>query len=199
MLLDYETLPISITVTVEKIPLQPPLCYSFFMEIERKYLLTEKQLSRLIPNKNDFILETRYYLYCKNDTEIRFTKRGAEGFTLDRMEVLHDDTEEYFIRRKQRITLTEDEFKTLVSAVGTQKSVQRLHFKLNEQIELKVYQGRHDGLIRAEVEFDSIEEANNYTPTFEHSGEITNTPIGRDVLLAHLNEDEMKQLPTFRS
>ena len=82
------------------------------MEIERKSLLTEKQLSRLIPNKNDFILETRYYLYCKNDTEIRFTKRGIESFTLDRMEILHNDTEEYFVRRKQRINLTEDEFET---------------------------------------------------------------------------------------
>ncbi len=152
-----------------------------------------------LPNKNNFILETRYYLYCKNDKEIRFTKRGAESFTLDRMAVLHDDSEEYFVRRKQRVNLTEDEFEALVSVVDAQKPVQRLHFKLNDQIELKVYQGRHDGLIRAEVEFNSIEEANHHTPTFKHSGEITNTPIGRDVLLAHLNEDEMKQLLTFRS
>ena len=169
------------------------------MEIERKYLLSEEQLSLLVPNKNNFVLETRYYLYCKDDKEIRFTKRGAESFTLDRMEVLQDQTDEYFVRRKERITITEDEFMTHVKTIGDQQPVERRHFKLNDQIELKVYQGGRSGLIRAEVEFESIEEAKRYTPTFEHSGEITNTPIGRDVLLAHLNKDEIKQLLALRS
>ena len=164
------------------------------MEIERKYLLTEKQLHLLVPTVDDFVLETRYYLYCQDDNEIRFTKRGDDNFTLDRMQLLQDETDEYFVRKKERIIISESEFESLVKTVGDQKPVQRLHLKLNDQIELKVYQSRHSGLIRAEVEFENVDDANAYQPDFEHSGEITNTPIGRDVLLAKLDRDNLTPL-----
>ena len=163
------------------------------MEIERKYLITPAQLTQFVPDTSDFVLETRYYLYCENDNEIRFTQRGNDNFTLDRMELLQDETNEYFVRKKERIIIPEDEFKALVKLVGNQQPVQRLHYKLNDQIELKVYQGRHEGLIRVEVEFSSVEEANSYKPDFECVIEITNMPVGRDVLLAKLNERDTQQ------
>jgi hypothetical protein len=162
------------------------------MEIERKYLISPAQLTQFVANTSDFVLETRYYLYCERDNEIRFTQRGEDNFTLDRMELIQDQTEEYFVRKKERIVIPEDEFSALVRLVGDQKPVQRLHFKLNDQIELKVYQARHDGLIRVEVEFTDIEQANSYKPDFEYVVEITNTPLGRDVLLAALSDNEFE-------
>lgn len=169
------------------------------MEIERKYLLTQEQLQLLVSDMNGFVLETRYYLYCNDDDEIRFTRRGTDVFTLDRIQLLQDQTDEYFVRKKERIVISEAEFESLVKIVGDQQPVERLHFKLNDQIELKVYQGRRSGLIRAEVEFESIEAANTYHPDFAHAGEITNSPIGRDVLLAGLNQDEIARLTVFKS
>lgn len=160
------------------------------MEIERKYLITPDQLKKLVADTSAFVQETRYYLYCESDNEIRFTQREEDSFTLDRMELLQDQTDEYFVRKKERIVIPQAEFETLVALVKDQLPVERLHFKLNDQIELKVYQGRHEGLIRVEVEFNSIEEANNYQPEFEYVAEITNTPLGRDVLLAKLSKDE---------
>lgn len=169
------------------------------MEIERKYLITPDHLAQFGANTNDFVLETRYYLYCEDDNELRFTQRGSDSFTLDRMELLQDETEEYFVRKKERIVIPETEFKALVQLVGDQQPVKRLHHKLNDQIELKVYQGRHDGLIRVEVEFSSVNQANSYQPDFKYVAEITNTPLGRDVLLAKLSADELKdQLQTFK-
>ncbi len=161
------------------------------MEIERKYLLTESQLHALVSDLDAFALETRYYLYCKNDNEVRITKRAKKDspvFTLDHMVLITDDSEEYIVRRKDRTVISEDEFSTIAGLLSGQSPVERLHFKFNDQIELKVYQGKRTGLIRAEVEFESVESANEYQPDFEHSGEITNTPLGRDVLLANLSQ-----------
>lgn len=157
------------------------------MEIERKYLITTAQLAQFVPNTSQFVLETRYYLYCEADNELRFTRRGQDNFTLDRMELLQDETDEYFVRKKERIVITKTEFDALVKLVGQQAPVERLHFKLNDEIELKVYQGRHEGLIRVEVEFPTVEAANTYQPDFEYIAEITNTALGRDVLLQSLS------------
>lgn len=164
------------------------------MEIERKYLLSESQLKALAPDLSEFALETRYYLYCKDDKEIRITKRAnkeSSVFTLDHMVLITEETEEFIVRRKDRTIISEEEFDTIVGLLSGQSPVTRLHFKLNDQIELKVYQGGHTGLIRAEVEFDSVQSANEYKPDFEHSGEITNTPLGRDVLLASLSQQDV--------
>ena len=162
------------------------------MEIERKYLITSAQLKQFVPDTNEFVLETRYYLFCENDNEIRFTQRDDNNFTLDRMELLQEETDEYFVRKKERIVISEIEFKELVRLVGDQVPVQRLHFKYNDQIELKIYQGRHEGLIRVEVEFPNVAEANDYKPDFEYIAEITNTPLGRDVLLAELSSNQAR-------
>ena len=163
------------------------------MEIERKYLLTSDQLHSLVTDLDDFVLEVRYYLFCENDNEIRLTKRDNDNFMLDRMQLIQNETNEHFVRKKDRIIISEAEFEALAKIVGNQKPVERLHLKLNDQIELKVYQGRHSGLIRAEVEFECVNDANAYTPNFEHSGEITNTPVGRDALLAKLEQEEVAQ------
>ena len=104
------------------------------------------------------------------------------------MVLITDETEEYIVRRKDRTVINEEEFNAVTNLLNSQSPVERLHFKLNDQIELKVYQGERGGLIRAEVEFDSVKSANEYQPDFEHSGEITNTPLGRDVLLANLSQ-----------
>lgn len=168
------------------------------MEIERKYLITPAQLAKMVANTDGFVLETRYYLYCEDDNEIRFTKRGNDNFTLDRMQLVQDETQEYFVRKKERINIPEVEFNALMKLVTEQLPVERLHFKLKEQIEVKIYQGRHEGLIRVEVEFASVDEANQYTPDFDNSGEITNTPLGRDVLLAKLDSAAVsKELAKF--
>lgn len=168
------------------------------MEIERKYLITADQLKQFVANSDKFVLETRYYLYCRDDNELRFTQRGDDSFTLDRIELQKDETDEFFVRKKERIVITKDEFDNLAELVGDQEPVLRLHYKLNDQIELKVYHGRHEGLIRVEVEFASIDEANTYKPNFEYVTEITNTPLGRDVLLAKLDSKESRvQLQTL--
>jgi CYTH domain-containing protein len=164
------------------------------MEIERKYLLTELQLNMLVPDLTGFALETRYYLYCKDDNEVRITKRANKDspvFTLDHMVLITDESKEFIVRRKDRTVISEEEFSTIAGLLSSQSPVERLHFKLNDQIELKIYQGKHTGLIRAEVEFDSVKSANEYQPAFEHSGEITNTPLGRDVLLANLSQQDV--------
>lgn len=50
----------------------------------------------------------------------------------------------------------------------------------NPKITLQIYQGELNGLIRAEVEFESTEEANEFIPLLWMGKEITGLDIARD-------------------
>lgn len=169
-------------------------------EIERKFIVDSNNQSflKLIADRVP-VVENRYYLLKEGGVELRFTslqKNEADfDYTLDRMEVL--DTS-LTVRTEERIKITKPEFNALRALVlckdsHTEPIVRNSYHIQNEpKLQLKVYEARYDGLVRAEVEFDSVEDCESYVPLDWMGAEISDTPIGNDVTLANLSREEFE-------
>jgi CYTH domain-containing protein len=154
------------------------------MEIERKWLV--KQLPKL-KGKSSVMYE-RYFLYIGEKTEIRIQKKGSK-YEFERKSEVSD-----LARAEQKFEITEDEFRILKK--DCEKSIKRESYFLSEdpEISLKIYHGKYEGLIRAEVEFASENAAKSFEPLGWFGKEITHTPLGRDKLLIKLNKEEFEKL-----
>lgn len=154
------------------------------LEIERKFLIKNlPDLSKIIP-----IIYERYYIFQNNKIEIRI-QRKADKYEFERKE----ETSE-LSRKGQIFEISEDEFNYFKSL--TSISIQRDSYLLsqNPKVSIKIYRGRHKGLVRAEIEFDNEEDANNFVPFDWLGEEITNSPLGRDGKLIKLSENDFKIL-----
>lgn len=154
------------------------------MEIERKWLVKNlPDLAGLTP-----ITYERYFLYIGNNIEIRIQRKG------DRYQFERKSQVGKLSREEQVFDITEGEFNTLKRQ--SLKAILRDSYLIQEypQITLKIYKGDYEGLIRAEVEFESEEEAEKFVPLDWFGKEITETPLGRDKLLISLSDDEFKKL-----
>lgn len=171
-------------------------------EIERKFFVDAEnnEFQNVIAHLMR-ITESRYYAYRANDIELRFTSKsaddGSETYTFDRMQVKDDDRT---IRSKERILITKQEFEALLALVHKDdpdiEPIVRHSYTVQEsnpKIEVKVYDGRFAGLIRAEIEFDSVEEMLSYQPASWMGVEISNTKVGNDVLLPDLSDQEFQE------
>jgi len=153
------------------------------IEIERKFLVKVlPDLARLkVENQERHFLEI-------GETEKRITKT--------------DDT--YIYEEKsigiglgaKKITgiISESEFGRLKEL--SKKSLSRKSYILSKEpeISIKVYTGEYEGLVRAEFEFDSENEATNFKPPEWVGKEITNTDLGRDGRLIELSKNKFLEL-----
>ncbi|HLC32946.1 MAG TPA: hypothetical protein VJJ82_03905 [Candidatus Nanoarchaeia archaeon] len=57
-----------------------------------------------------------------------------------------------------------------------------------------MYHDKYEGLIRAGVEFKTLEEANKFTPLAWFGKEITENPLGRDSRLLDISTKEFEEL-----
>ncbi len=153
-------------------------------EIERKFLV--KELPHL--SGIEKIGYERYFLFNENGIELRVQRKG-EKYELER-KVKVSDIE----RTREKITLTEAEF-TVLKTLG-QESILRDSYTFSESpnISLKIYHGKHKGLMRAEVECDSVEELADFTPLPWFGEEITHSPLARDAELLKLSGEEFNRL-----
>ena len=63
----------------------------------------------------------------------------------------------------------------------------------DNRVSIKKYLGRHLGLYRVEVTFNSIEEENAYIKESWMGKEITDSPLAFDKYLSKLSEDEFRE------
>lgn len=171
-------------------------------EIERKFIvdLNNPVLKDILLNK-PYKLENRYYLFRANGIELRFTSvlptNGEIYYDFDRLQVIDDSLAN---RSKERIKITKGEFDNLLNLLSLKNSnikpIVRKSYLIsqNPQLEIKVYQNEFEGLIRAEVEFSTIEESNSYQPLSWFGKELTNSQIGNDVKLPDLSPDNFKKI-----
>lgn len=59
---------------------------------------------------------------------------------------------------------------------------------------LRIYHGRFEKLVRAEVEFPSVEKANHFSPPGWMGKEITTTPLAKDETLLDLPASDFQKL-----
>lgn len=130
----------------------------------------------------------RYYLYNKNSIVIRVQKIN-EDFELER-KVNESD----LVRDGTTIKITKDEFDVL--KLYSQQHIQRESYQLQEnpRIVLRVYHGEYEGLIRAEVNFSSEDDANSFESLDWFDREITGNPLAQDGYLLQLSKEEFQKL-----
>lgn len=124
------------------------------MEIERKWFVKKlPDLNGLTP-----VSYERYFLFISEKVEVRIQKKGRK-FEFERKSQLSK-----FTREEQKFEITEEEFEIFKRFSNKSLIRDSYIYQQNPEISVKVYKGKHYGLIRAEVEFESEEEANIFTP-----------------------------------
>lgn len=161
-----------------------------YHEIERKFLIQRMpKISGIRPE-----LQERYFLQHGDLAEERIQKKGNVYEYELKMAVSPREW-----RREKRF-ISETEFRDL--ATRTPKVLLRESYsisKKNPRISIKKYKGDYSGLELAEVEFDSLEEAEMFEPFDWMGNEITNTPLGRDSRLMCLDREHFITLiDTFK-
>ena len=154
------------------------------MEIERKFLVKNMpDLSGIIPVRYE-----RYYLKRDGGVEERIQKKN------DKYEYEFKKEVSGLERTVDKKSITESEFNDLKNKAEGNLIRDSYQVSLRPNISIKIYHGRFDGLIRAEVEFDSLDSAKDYIPETWMGEEITDSPLGRDSRLLGLSEQEFKSL-----
>jgi adenylate cyclase len=154
-------------------------------EVERKFLLGS------LPSDIDAtskITYERYFLEVEPGREVRIQRKGDELYR----EVKTTNSE--LVSDKEAAPLTAKEFDELrQSAIG---SIERDSYMITgvQNASVKIYHGRFEGLIRAEIEFPNTDAASHFSPPDWFGPEITESKLGRDSKLLKLSDAEFKSL-----
>lgn len=123
------------------------------MEIERKFKVIN------LPNLDNvrFVKIIQGYLNTDSEPTLRIRKYDEEYFLTykySRKDLEVNVCDEY------ELPITKECFNNLLNKIDGILIEKKRYFI--DEIELDIFEGEHEGLMLAEVEFDSIEDANNY-------------------------------------
>ena len=125
------------------------------MEIERKYLVKE-----LPENLEQYPHKELEQAYLCTEPVVRVRREGEEY-------VLTYKSKGLMVREQYNLPLTREAYLHLLEkadGIVITKTRYVIPEKNNLHIELDIFHGKHSGLILAEVEFPTEEEANQYCP-----------------------------------
>lgn len=132
------------------------------MEIERKYLIKD------LPDLNKYDKKKITQGYLCTDPVVRVRQDGDTYYMTYKGKGM-------MVREEYNLPLTKDSFEHLVKKADG-KIIEKTRHIIpfgSHTIELDVFEGAHAPLIMAEVEFDSVEEANSFTPPEWFGEEVT--------------------------
>ena len=139
-------------------------------EIERKFFIKiMPDISELAPWHSE-----RFFLNGQDGFEERIS-RIQDRFFYDKKLVISS-----MERDREKKEITEDEFNDLKYRAYGSTIRDTYLLSQNPKITLQIYRGQFEGLIRADVEFNSIEEASAFKPLPWMGKEITGLDIARD-------------------
>lgn len=128
------------------------------MEIERKYLI--KNLDQLPFHLNDYPHHEIEQAYLNTEPVIRIRRQDQDYYLTYKSKGL-------MAREEYNLPLNAESYMHLLEkADGNILTKTRYEIPLGDHltIELDIFHGKFDGLILAEVEFPTLEEAENFTP-----------------------------------
>ena len=136
------------------------------LEIERKFLVNQSPVgwkrsasSRIVQG---------YFPMARRDLEIRLRRKGSRHFlTIKRGHGRR--------RLEEEIEVSEPAFRSLWPLTRAARIAKR-RYRIpcrGHAIEMDVYQGRHRGLITADIEFDSVRASRSFQPPNWLGREIT--------------------------
>lgn len=153
-------------------------------EIERKFLVEK------IPNLRGIspVPQERYFIQSGGLIEEGFKKRGSVYEHELKVSVNPNE------KTRERILISKEEFEKNKKR-GT-KSLFRDSYLISKRplVYIKKYKGDYDGLVLAEVEFDSEDEAENFKPFSWMGAEVTNTKVGKDASLVLLTPPQYMRI-----
>ncbi len=151
-------------------------------EIERKFFVKKlPDLSSIQPLHYE-----RYFLKRSDGEEERISKVNDRYFYEKKNEVSNLE------RSREKKEISSIEFEKLKQGVGDALIRERYDVSENPKVSIQIYHGKHEGLVRAEVEFISEEEANAFQPLDWMGREMTGLPIARDAKLLDLTAEEFR-------
>lgn len=153
-------------------------------EIERKFYIRQlPSLEGIQPLHYE-----RYILSNDDEKEVRIQKVN-DTYTYEEKSSVSD-----LERTRTKKEITKEEFDTLkVESSGKAVIRDRYNISSNPEIAIQIYHGDFEGLIRAEVEFDSEEQAKAFKPLDWMGKEMTGLPIARDATLIELSKSELQE------
>lgn len=136
------------------------------MEIERKFLITNPP-----PNYNSFPNHLIEQGYLSTDPVVRVRREGDTYYLTYKSKGL-------FAREEYNLPLTKESYLHLIEkADGHILTKTRYCIPVKDSdhllIELDIFEGRFKGLMLAEVEFTTIEEAQSFTPPAWFGKDVT--------------------------
>lgn len=153
-------------------------------EIERKFFVRQlPSLEGIQPLHYE-----RYILSNDGEKEVRIQKVN-DTYTYEEKSSVSD-----LERTRTKKEITKEEFDT-VKAESSGKALIRDRYNIssNPEIAIQIYHGDFEGLIRAEVEFDSEEQAKTFKPLDWMGKEMIGLPIARDATLIKLSKSELQE------
>ncbi len=154
-------------------------------EIERKFLVREMPID--ISKQAPKVYE-RFYLEVAPDFEDRIQMVDDRYYREKKRRV--SDLE----RTKEKEEISKEEFERLKQDAGNAILRESFFVSQEPEISIKVYKGRFEPLVRAEVEFETEVEAKKFIPLYWMGKEITDSPLGKDSKLILLSDLEFKEL-----
>lgn len=157
-----------------------------YMSITRKFLVnTLPDLS----GKEKTVYE-RYYLYISKTTVLRIQSVN------DNYELERKVNESELVREGQTLSISKQESERL-KAFSMDK-ILRDSYQVSDspKVVIRIYHDKFEGLIRAEVNFQSESESKAFVPLSWMGKEITGTPLSQDGYLLQLTPEEFQKLIT---
>jgi CYTH domain-containing protein len=146
-------------------------------EIERKFLV--RNLPENLGGFPHSEIAQGYLALAPGGVQVRLRKSGAEHW-------LTYKRGDGAARIEREVTLTSEQFAVLWPATeGKRLRKTRYRLPLGElTVEIDVYSGQHDGLVVAEVEFESEESARAFQPPEWLGDDVSHDPRYSNQLLA---------------
>ena len=145
------------------------------LEIERKFLISNAP----IPGQQPSPIHQGYITVGSDGTEVRLRRKGGRYFqTIKQGSGLS--------RRETEVELTQWQFETLWPQTEGRRVVKdryEIPYR-GRMIELDVFHGRLEGLIVAEVEFDSVRDSESFIAPNWFGEDVTDDPRYRNRSLA---------------
>ncbi len=147
------------------------------IEIERKFKLdTLPELYKI----NPVVIRQGYLITCADGAELRLRKKGEQFFQTFKKPGMEGRTE-------VETEISDSQFEELWPHThGKRLEKIRYHYPLGKGLtaEIDVYSGKNEGLMVVEVEFKSMEEAQNFIPPDWFGTEVTDNKTFKNQNLA---------------
>ncbi len=155
-------------------------------EIERKFLVKD------MPDLDgvEKVSQERYFLQRSDLVEEGMKRKGTTYLYEKKLMVSPQE------KSRENIVVSKSEYESSKGRGTT--IIERDSYRLSEYdnpvVSVKIYNGAYRGLVLAEVEFNSVEEMEDFEP-FEWMGvEVTSTPLGKDARLVDLDREQFENI-----